>query len=515
MPKSERNSKQHPVPQNVLDVEFKVVSGLTMRQFFYTLVTLALTAMVYNFSPSLLALPLAGAVFIIGAGIAFAKIEERNLDDWIVNFFMAVFRPTQYLWKKEPTIPKAFSYESIRMVQQEMITLAPTTSRRKLEDYLTQTKVEEIDPFDIDTGKYVDKLERIYATMPKQQMPAAPLPEPEPYESEQKPQETPQNFDEIEEKQEQAPENKETSSYKNKIKGLRLQYLKNKTKTKPTIPQGYVPKDMTPDRTAGRVFNNLNTDNVDIVLPIRGEKVLQSTTEQRIDEQIQQKAERLKKLLENISKKNNIEQPVASGTPKNILNYGTNTTESPTESIETATISTIEAVEKKSEELEQKLKEAKIKQNEIVQKELEQQKQEAEDNIKELSKQLASIETTLEEKAVSERTVKPVQKQLTNPKAANIQPLTDKPNVITGTVINSNSAPVPGAIVIIKNDKNEPVRAIKTNSLGQFKISAPLSNGKYIIEVDKARKTNYVFDIIGITLNDSVLPPIEIKGKLT
>jgi hypothetical protein len=50
--------------------------------------------------------------------------------------------------------------ETIKLVQGEMITLAPTSSRRKLEEYLKGIKVEEADEYDFDFKKHrFDELE--------------------------------------------------------------------------------------------------------------------------------------------------------------------------------------------------------------------------------------------------------------------------------------------------------------------------------------------------------------------
>jgi len=66
------------------------------------------------------------------------------LDEWIVNFIQAINSPTERIWRKNIEVPKAFAFEqNIHLVQQELITLAPTASRRKLEEFLHQKDREE------------------------------------------------------------------------------------------------------------------------------------------------------------------------------------------------------------------------------------------------------------------------------------------------------------------------------------------------------------------------------------
>ena len=57
-----------------------------------------------------------------------------------------------------------------------------------------------------------------------------------------------------------------------------------------------------------------------------------------------------------------------------------------------------------------------------------------------------------------------------------------------------------------------PLRALKTNKLGQFAASTPLPNGTYFMEVEDPRD-RFVFDRIQISLNGTILPAIEIVAK--
>jgi hypothetical protein len=65
-------------------------------------------------------------------------------------------------------------------------------------------------------------------------------------------------------------------------------------------------------------------------------------------------------------------------------------------------------------------------------------------------------------------------------------------------------------IVVVKDETGTPVRALKTNPLGQFSISTPLSNGVYSIE---AEKEGYKFGIIYQEVKGGVLPPLEIRAE--
>jgi hypothetical protein len=98
------------------------------------------------------------------------------------------------------------------------------------------------------------------------------------------------------------------------------------------------------------------------------------------------------------------------------------------------------------------------------------------------------------------------------PAFAKMQPITTMPNAVSGVVKNKDGKTLEGILVIIKRENGEPVRALKTNILGQFAITTPLSNGTYILEIDKTGATKQKFDIIKITAEGKVIPPLDFTG---
>lgn len=89
-------------------------------------------------------------------------------------------------------------------------------------------------------------------------------------------------------------------------------------------------------------------------------------------------------------------------------------------------------------------------------------------------------------------------------------PMPDRPdiaNVIVGMATSSEGKIVDGVIVEIQDEHGIPTRVIKTNSLGQFKISTPLANGRYLII---AEKEGYNFDRVNVDLTGKIIDPIRI-----
>lgn len=85
-----------------------------------------------------------------------------------------------------------------------------------------------------------------------------------------------------------------------------------------------------------------------------------------------------------------------------------------------------------------------------------------------------------------------------------------RPNMLVGMVLDKNGEMIEGAILEIRNSQGMPVRALRTNKLGQFMIATPLPNDIYEIEIEKE---GHGFDIIKLETKGEIIEPIEIKAK--
>ncbi len=90
--------------------------------------------------------------------------------------------------------------------------------------------------------------------------------------------------------------------------------------------------------------------------------------------------------------------------------------------------------------------------------------------------------------------------------------LTTVANVITGLVQDDEGNMLPGILVTVTNKEGIPVRALKTNKLGQFAASTPLGSGVYFVEVEDPR-ARFSFSRVQITLNGTVVPALGIVAK--
>ncbi len=95
---------------------------------------------------------------------------------------------------------------------------------------------------------------------------------------------------------------------------------------------------------------------------------------------------------------------------------------------------------------------------------------------------------------------------------AGLPRLTTFANVVTGIIKDNQGGLLPGVLVTVRDKEGIPLRALKTNKIGQFAASTQLPNGVYFVEVEDPRG-RYIFDRAQVTLNGTVVPAIEIGAK--
>ncbi len=89
--------------------------------------------------------------------------------------------------------------------------------------------------------------------------------------------------------------------------------------------------------------------------------------------------------------------------------------------------------------------------------------------------------------------------------------LPDVPNIVMGIVRDPRSKTLPNILVEVVDQNNIPVRAFKTNSLGQFAAATPLADGTYKVYFEDPQK-QHEFEIIQITLDGTIFNPIEVTS---
>lgn len=145
--------------------------------------------------------------------------------------------------------------------------------------------------------------------------------------------------------------------------------------------------------------------------------------------------------------------------------------------------------------------------------EIMQQKQALEEQLVELQKTLSAKKepvftpTTAQAPAQETQRVKKIPKQMATAVGTPFVP--DVPNLITGIIKDSRGNVLPNILIEVKDKDGNPVRAFKTNPLGQFASATPLLSGTYTISFEDPQG-KHSFDAVEITANGEVLLPFEI-----
>lgn len=586
-----RTYSQHPVPQHVLGVEFKLVGGLTIHQFAYIGGSIILAYLTYaSILPAIFRIPLAAFLVILGLSLALLPVNDRPLDVYLKNFLLAISSPTERVWIKAPATLDIF-YESFATTAAPAATAHPGQSRQEIRDYFEKVKTGGgRTTLDLREEEYLKGLslemtggEGLAGEKKETETFAPPPPPPfRPERVEVKP--APTLASEVNFSQEEIIplSTGKTKRFVTTIKNVR----------------------------AGRKLHSLPTVEGEIVMPVLGEVVLKTKEEAEEDQQklLEQAAAAVSNLENQIqAAKKTVAGgpaplsevtpiPTPAATPPSPPPAAEKTPPPPqaafapppgapsekaklagqmaslSEELErlreknTELLLEVErqkAAREEAERLETELQryQEKMKtlqvQNEKLTNEMRQtagelkrireektlSETEKENSIRQLREQQKRLEELAREKAESIDDIVRLQKELqgarlkaqktaqetfyapakakteggeTGPGAARPdkpKPLAfikDIPNVINGYVRGKDGSLIRNAVIIVKDQGNDVVRALKTNDLGQFAITTPLPNGLYQVEASAEGAT---FAIITVDLVGTVLEPIEFEGR--
>ncbi|MBI2357222.1 PrgI family protein [Candidatus Dojkabacteria bacterium] len=114
--------KQHPIPQNILDIEFKLFTKFTVREFVYMALGIGFGGIfLYFFTkgqmPGIIAIP----IFVVSSGVGLflglVPVNDQNADVFLRNYIWAITNPTQRVWKNEKLMDKEQITEKMEMTQ--------------------------------------------------------------------------------------------------------------------------------------------------------------------------------------------------------------------------------------------------------------------------------------------------------------------------------------------------------------------------------------------------------------
>jgi hypothetical protein len=93
--------ENHPIPQDVTGFQFRLIGSLTVKQFGYLGVSVVVVVLLYYMPGNwLVKIPFMVLFGCIGPALAFMPVEGRPMDQMVMHFAHALFRPNQYLFLK-------------------------------------------------------------------------------------------------------------------------------------------------------------------------------------------------------------------------------------------------------------------------------------------------------------------------------------------------------------------------------------------------------------------------------
>ena len=569
---SQQVKSQHPIPQNVMDVEFKIVGDLTLHQFVLVAVGAGFAFVFYKtVRPVPINWLAALLTFGTAAAIAFIPLDDRGLDQWLINFINAVTKPTQRMWRKNPQPPSYLLGEYAQMVTSEIVSLAPARSRSELIEYLQRLDTPENREEILET-KENDFLKRISQeqplisglsqTPPTTTAATAPTAKAQ-YRQQQQEEEvffipTEEGLQEV------------VKAIKNTQPGRSLS-LENFRETPGmggdslVLPiKGEVViesvKKQPPNPTSKKsneeeaktvvllrdLHNTINLARESLNKVVETSKTVQTPPPNPVKDNVfrsddfkkEMVKSRLKQLTGQLNTLKERQQSGESSLEKTIQYYQQQIKglEERLEGKSAVDIDNQSNSEEIMEKIDSLKKQSLIFQNQIesINKTIAISKQIASQNQD--KRQLLLIEQqeqTLNNLAENKKSyesqidnlVQRLKLQMT-PLIPQEEPVTKttagtqrqeqrikvqvKPNIVYGTIRDRDGHLLENAVIIIKDERHEPVRALKTNKLGQFRTSTPLSNGEYTV---LATKPGLSFNTAKINLMGAVINEIELLAQ--
>ncbi len=126
----------HPIPQDITGFQFKLIGSMTIKQFAYVAGGVIIAWVLYILPLFFLVkIPLALAFAGLGAAFAFLPIQGRPLDAMIVNYFKAIFSPTQFIYLKPREVIPGGDKSKISEFNKKRLSIAEM-SEKQLREFL-------------------------------------------------------------------------------------------------------------------------------------------------------------------------------------------------------------------------------------------------------------------------------------------------------------------------------------------------------------------------------------------
>lgn len=502
--------REHLLPQDITGYKFHIIGNMTLKQFVEVATGFVIAFFIYQTNlVNIVKWPMMAFFAGMGAMVAFVPIEERPLDQWILAFFRALYRPTQYYWKRIPKIPEPFLYEAktsqVSVVGEVDLTPA---RRQRVKEYLrsigTKQTTDQIESY---STQRLDEVMGILQT----QLPArhtqvqqsAPevVVENLSFVGRATGEETNIESDIIPSSEQQSDKllelfknpSVDTQIYQPKQVEYAEQTLESTEPTPETIQPKTIPV-LTIFSSSEEALPEIELERApQTTVQAAGESMTNLSALAVPDVQLKSKRGQADKDMQNsegriLTYEGMVSKPELLK-PKKDKYASTNSSSRKDHFVEVLELQQIK-VEKTTQPI-------------TLQSDADQS-----DTTQDTATQAAeqAILQTTPQPIVDPTTV--VQTVVQNPTL----PFPNKPtipNKVVGMVLDPTGSPLPNAIVEILTESGLPARAVKTNPLGQFFITTPLNVGQYLMTADH---DGFKFETQQLVINDQILDPIEVRA---
>ena len=156
--------EQHPLPQDIAAYKFHLVGSMTLKQFLELAGGVVIAWLIFSSGVNfLIKWTLAPAIAFFGFALAFIPLEDRPLDQWILNFFKAIYQPTQFVYHPESRQPEFM--EPVKIKPPLSSDAGPSASPGQLEDYLKTLPGSPTTAFDAAEQKYLEYIHSLFGAL--------------------------------------------------------------------------------------------------------------------------------------------------------------------------------------------------------------------------------------------------------------------------------------------------------------------------------------------------------------
>jgi hypothetical protein len=494
--------REHALPQDVTGYRFHIIGNMTLKQFVEVGAGCVVGFIIYSTNLSyIIKWPLVLLAVATGAMAAFVPFEERPLDTWILVFFQALYRPTKFYWEKMSKVPEPFLYKP----KSELHTLAKEVDltpakRQRVKEYLHSITIEtQTDIFDQYRDERITEIMGVFQSNTNTPVVASSttivLPETSASKTlggtEEKTDAVVSTTPSVAETQTSfttttppAPTTQENHSETHALS--EMPQVDVTIKTAPTAQQEQAATmiGIRASDLPGQVGANTPAKPKAKPSPIHVDDLLSPIKN---------------KSTVTIKSPDNAPQNDTVGAA-NIISIGSDV------AVNTPSIS----IDRPStEEVEQSL----ISDSRVMVPQSQgvaiQRTVEKEDQYLPPGANFSGPGAYVDPTSIAAKTIQSPTQAVVHNAQLPFPEKPQEPNRLVGMAVDKNNSPLANTIIEILTPDGLPARAVKTNILGQFFITTPLTNGQYTIA---AEKDGYTFSHQQLDVSGKILEPIEVRS---